>query len=158
MRRRHQKVVVPLWAAVFLTASLVAGLPPRSVKAAADSRIVTEGIAIGGSVSNSTISNTVNQENPATLAMLAKALADKDTSEEYRRQAEVKAAELATKFGFTSTAVGQFFRILGERKVPEDKVPARLIEIATHFAQTRDELAALEPDDPHVRAQRSSAS
>src|SRR5262245_61538398 len=102
MRRRRQKVVVPLWAAVFLTASLEAGLPPISVKAAADSRIVTEGIAIAGSVSNSTISNTVNQENPATLAMLAKALADKDASEEYRRQAEVKAAELATKFGFTS--------------------------------------------------------
>src|SRR4029077_11778981 len=66
-----------------------------------------------------------------------------------KAQAEARAAELATKFGFTSAAVGEFFKILGEQNVPEEKVPARLIEIATHFAQTRDELAALEPDDPH---------
>jgi tetratricopeptide (TPR) repeat protein len=89
--------------------------------------------------------------------MLAKALSDKDASEELRRQAEAKAAEFATKFGFTSAAVGEFFKLLGEQSVPEEKVPARLIEIATHFAQTRDELTALEPDDPHAAELARSA-
>jgi len=64
---------------------------------------------------------------------------------------------MATKFGFTSSAVGEFFKILGEQNVPEEKVPTRLIEIASHFAQTRDELAALEPDDPHATELAHSA-
>ena len=41
--------------------------------------------------------------------------------------------------------------------MPADKAPARLIEIATHFAQTRAELAALEPDDPHAAELAHSA-
>ena len=51
----------------------------------------------------------------------------------------------------------EFFKILGEQDVPEQKVPARLIEVATHFAQTRDELAALEPDDQHAAELAHSA-
>jgi tetratricopeptide (TPR) repeat protein len=104
------------------------------------------GIAAGGSV----IGNTINQENPETLKLLAKSLADKDVSEEKHREAEVKMAELAAKLGFTSQAVTRFFEILGEQNVPEEKAPLRLIEIATRFAATRDQLAALEPDDPHA--------
>jgi tetratricopeptide (TPR) repeat protein len=129
---------------------VVAGLPPWSAEAASDSRTVTEGISIEGSVSNSTINNTVNQQDPAVLAAMAKTFADQMTATtEAKAQAEAKAAELATKFGFTAAAVGEFFKILVEQNVPEEKIPARLIEIATHFAQTRDELATLEPDDPH---------
>jgi hypothetical protein len=41
---------------------------------------------------------------------------------------------------------------VGEQNVPEEKAPSDLIEIATHFAQTRDALAALEPDDPRAAA------
>jgi hypothetical protein len=47
--------------------------------------------------------------------------------------------------------VVEFFKILGEQNVPEEKVPVHLIEVATHFAQTREALAALEPDDPATR-------
>jgi hypothetical protein len=138
-------------AASLLVAALVVVLPPWSVKAASDSRTVTEGIAIEGSVSHSTINNTVNKQDPAALAAMAKTFADQMTATtEAKAQAEARAAELAIKFGFTSAAVGEFFKILGEEHVPEEKVPARLIEIATHFAQTRDELAALAPDDPHT--------
>jgi tetratricopeptide (TPR) repeat protein len=111
------------------------------------------GVAVGGNIENSPISiinKTVNQENPATLALLAKALSDKDASEERRHQAEAKTAELAQKLGFTTSAVAEFFHILGEKSVPEEKIPVRLTEIATHFAQTRDELAALDSDDPHT--------
>jgi hypothetical protein len=68
MRRRR--------AAVLATGSL----PPRPWAAPEPRVTAQESIAIGGSVSNSTITNTVNQENPATLAMLAKALGDKDAA------------------------------------------------------------------------------
>jgi hypothetical protein len=64
---------------------------------------------------------------------------------------------LATKLGFTSAAVVEFFRILGDQDAPEEKVPARLVAVATHFAQTRDALAALEPDDAHAAALARSA-
>jgi hypothetical protein len=103
-------------------------------------------VAAGGSM----IGNTIYLENPDTLKLLRETIADKNASEEKRRQAEVKLVELAGKLGFTSTAVTEFFKILGEQSVPEEKVPVRLIEIATHFAATRDQLAALEPDDPHA--------
>jgi tetratricopeptide (TPR) repeat protein len=119
---------------------------------------VTEGISIEGSVRNSAINNTVNQQDPAVLAAIAKTFVDQiAATTEAKSQAEARAAELATKFGFTSAAVGEFFKILGEQNVPEEKVPARLIEIATHFAQTRDELATLEPDDPRTAELARSA-
>jgi tetratricopeptide (TPR) repeat protein len=104
------------------------------------------GIAAGGSM----IGNTIYQENPETLKLLAKTIADKNASEDKRREAEVKVAELSAKLGFTSQAVTEFFKILGEQAVPDEKVPTRLIDIATHFAATRDQLAALEPDDPRA--------
>jgi hypothetical protein len=158
MRGRRQEVAMPFWTALFVMFFLVAGLPPCPVKAANDSSSATQGIAIGGSVIGSTINNTVNQENPAVLAAMAKTFADQmATTTEARARAEAKAAALAQKLGFTSAAVAEFFKILGEQNVPEEKIPARLVEIATHFAQTRDELAALEPDDPHAAELTRSA-
>jgi hypothetical protein len=151
MSRRHEKVVTAIWVTAFLIAAVIAGALPRSVEAAGTTSTVTESIEIGGSVSNSTIINTINKQDPAVLAAMAKTFADQlAATTEAKAQAEARAAELATKLGFTSTAVVEFFKILGEQDVPEDKAPTRLIEIATHFAQTRDELAALEPDDPHA--------
>jgi tetratricopeptide (TPR) repeat protein len=157
MRHQHQEIVASFRAVLLAAAALAAVVPLRPSQAAGDGATATQGIAIAGSVSNSTINNTVYQENPAMLAMLAKALSDKDVSEEHRREAEAKAAELATKFGFTKAAVTEFFKILGETDVPEEKIPARLVEIASHFAQTRDELAALAPDDPHAAELARSA-
>ena len=150
MRHQQQEVVASFRAVLLVAAALAAVVPWRPSQAAGDGITANQGIGIGGSVSNSTINNTVNQENPATLAMLTKALSDKDVSEEHRREAEAKTAELATKLGFIKAAVTEFFKILGETDVPEEKIPARLVEIASHFAQTRDELAALAPDDAHA--------
>src|SRR5215472_4581651 len=114
MRHQQQEIAASFWAAIWVAAVLAAIVPSRPSRAAGDGITATQGIGIGGSVSNSTINNTVNQENPATLALLAKALRDKDVSEEHRRQAEAKEAELATKLGFTMAAVTEFFKILGE--------------------------------------------
>ena len=115
---------------------LTAGLPAWS---AAGDGMATESIVIGGSVSNSAIYNTVNKQDPAVLATMAKTFADQmAATTEAKAQAEAKAAELATKWGFTSAAVGEFFKILGDQNVPEEKVPVRLIEVASHFrADTR---------------------
>ena len=155
MRDLRHQINAPFWAALFIAVLAVGQFCP--VKAASDGPTATEGIAISGSVDHSTINNTVNQENPDTLKLLAKILTEKDVAEDRRREAEAKSAELGQKLGFTSSAVTEFFKILGERNVPEEKIPAQLIEIATHFAQTRDELAALEPDDPQVAELAHSA-
>jgi len=150
MRRHYQKVVALFQATLSFAVLAATGLPPWSVKAAGDST-TTKSIVIGGSVSNSAIYNTVNKQDPALLAAMAKTFADQmATTTEAQSQAEAKAAELATKLGFTSAAVVEFFKILGEQNVPEEKIPARLIEVATHFTQTRDAVAVLEPDDPHA--------
>jgi tetratricopeptide (TPR) repeat protein len=94
---------------------------------------------------------TINSADPAALAAIAKTFANEMAATAMARaQAEARAAELATKLGFTSAAVGEFFRIVGKNDVPLEKVPERLSEIAQHFARTRDTLAALEPDDPHI--------
>src|SRR6516164_7789460 len=111
MPRQPEKVVTGFRATAFFAAAVVVALPLWSVRAASISTTVTESINIEGSVRDSTINNTVNHENPATLSLLAKALSDKDASEEHRRQAEAKAAELAAKLGFTSAAVVEFFKI-----------------------------------------------
>jgi hypothetical protein len=117
---------------------------------------------VGGNLENSPvniINKTVNNQDPAVLAAMAKTFADQmAATTEARAKAEAKAAELAQKLGFTASAVAEFFKILGEQNVPEKKIPARLVEIATHFAQTRSALAALTPDDPHAAELARSAS
>ena len=157
MRNQRQQIVVLFWTALILAATVGAGLL-YPVRAASDGPTAAEGIAIGGSVSNSTINNTVNKQDPIVLAAMTKIFADQmAATTEARAQAEARAAELAQKLGFTSSAVAEFFKILGEQNVPVEKIPERLIEIAIHFAQTRDELAALEPDDPHTAELAHSA-
>lgn len=51
-------------------------------------------------------------------------------STEALAKAEARAAELATQLGFTVEAVIGFFRTIGEREVPREKVPSKLAEIA----------------------------
>jgi tetratricopeptide (TPR) repeat protein len=94
---------------------------------------------------------TINGVDPNVLAAMAKIFANEmAATATAKAQAEANSAELATKLGFTSAAVGEFLRILGKDDVPLEKLPERLTEIAQHFAQTRDTLAAIEPDDPYI--------
>jgi hypothetical protein len=133
-----------------LLTALAAASPTALTRAQEAPRLdVKQGIGIGGSVS--TITNTVNQQDPAVLAAMAKTFADQmAASNEARADAERRAAEFGAKLSFTTAAVAEVFKILGEQSVSEEKVPARLIEIVTHFVQTRDSLAALAPDDPEA--------
>src|SRR5271157_175070 len=108
----------------------------------------------GNSNTNVGVNNgqiTITGVDPNVLATMAQTFANEmAATATARAQAEANSAELAAKLGFTSAAVGEFFRILGKDDVPLEKLPERLTEIAQHFAQTRDTLAALEPDDPHI--------
>jgi hypothetical protein len=158
MRHQQQEIAVPFRAVLFVAAFLAAVVPLWTIDAAGDSPTATEGIAIGGSVNDSTIKNTVIKQDPAVLAVMAKTFADQiAATTEARAKAEAKAAELATQLGFTKAAVTEFFKIAGEKNIPEEKIPARLVEIGSHFAQTRDELAALAPDDAHAAELARSA-
>jgi tetratricopeptide (TPR) repeat protein len=92
---------------------------------------------------------TINQQDPSALAAMAKTFADQvSATAEAKAKAEAQAADLAAKLGVTSSAVGAFFRILGEQNVPQDKIAERLIQIAVHFKNTQGELAVLHPADP----------
>jgi len=89
------------------------------------------GVAVAGNIENSPISvinKTVNNQDPALLAALTKTFADQTAATaEARAKAEAKAAELAQKLGFTASAVAEFFKILGEQNVLQNKIPVRLM-------------------------------
>jgi hypothetical protein len=83
------------------------------------------------------IAHTIKTENPQDGGAAASARAPRR-----RRQAEAKAKTLAAELGFTTAAIVELFKILGEQDVPEEKLKDHLVEIATHFTATRDILAA----------------
>jgi hypothetical protein len=116
----------------------------------------------GNSNTNIGVNNgqvTINGVDPAMLMAMTNTFTNEiAATATARAQAEARAAELAKELGFTSAAVAEFFRILGKEDVPAEKLPERLVEIAEHFAQTRDALAALEPDDPQIAAMVGSAA
>ena len=101
---------------------------------------------------------TINGVDPAVLVAMTKTFTNEmAATTAAKAQAETRAAELAKELGFTSAAVAEFFRILGEEDVPAEKLSVRLVEIAAHFAQTRATPAALDPDDPQIAALVGSA-
>jgi tetratricopeptide (TPR) repeat protein len=149
--------MMPIYAvAIVLTlASIVAAdaqTPPLAVEQRVQGNNNTNVGVINGQV-------TINQQDPAVLMAMVKTFANEmAATTAAKAQAEARAAELATKLGFTSAAVSEFFRIVSREDVPAEKVPERLVEIAAHFAQTRDTLAALDPDDPHLVEMVGSAT
>ena len=146
-----KEIVSPLRAVLFVTGVLVAIVPLRMIYAAGDSPTATEGIAIGGSVSNSTIQNTVNKQDPAALAAMVKGLTDQNAATtEARVRAEREAAALAEKLKLTTEAFTGLLQTLGN--VPSDKIPAKLIEIATQQVATSQHLALFDPGDAATKA------
>jgi tetratricopeptide (TPR) repeat protein len=140
----------------FITLVLTAGLTVARISDATafnDPTVTAEsgGIAAGGDIRNNTINQTIIQQNPAILAMMAKTFADEmAATAEARAHAEARAADLAAKLGFTTESVTGFLQTLGEQNVPLEKIPAKLNEIATQAVATRQRLALLDPDDPAI--------
>ena len=81
--------------------------------------------------------------SPAELIRLTEVFSNQiGVSTEALAKAEVRAADLAAQLGSTVDAVIGFFRTIGEQKVPVEKVPAKLVEIA---AQHRDDRRETKP-------------
>ena len=139
-------------AALVAVAALAAIVPQRGLKAAGGDGSASESVVIAGSVTKSVIQNIVNKQNPATLAILAKALSDKNISEEHRHQAEAEAAKLARQLDLsnvTTQAVVGFLRVLGRQPdLKLEEVPAKMAEITANYLQMQARLAALSPQDP----------
>src|SRR6516164_199619 len=102
---QHKEIIGQFRAVLFVVAALMVVVPSQTIVAAGDHPAATEGIAIGGSVANSTIQNTVIKQDPAVLAAMAKTFADQlDAATEAKAKAEAKAEKLAQELGFTKPA------------------------------------------------------
>ena len=94
---------------------------------------------------------TINQQDPAALAAMARIFADQmSATSQAKARAEARATDLAAKLGFTTSAVTEFLRILGQQDVREDTINEQLVQMASHFAQAQNELETLDPDDPRA--------
>jgi hypothetical protein len=85
------------------------------------------------------------------MALLARAFERLDDAGRDRTAAVQDAARSARDLQLTTFAVEQALMILGEANVPPHQAPARLIEVATHLARSRN-APLLEFDDPRTAA------
>src|SRR5215510_2784896 len=90
---------------LFLTAGLALSLPEFASADPAEPSSAQNSSVTGGSVNNSAIANDINNQDLAELVAMAKTFADETAASETRVEAEKKAAELASTWGFTSSAV-----------------------------------------------------
>ena len=65
---------------------------------------------------------------------------------------------LSQRFGVTDMAVANFFRILGERKVPIEDLDAKLREIAAHHLTLVRQVKSLSGEDPQVASIKKEAA
>ena len=95
---------------------------------------------------NITIGLTPEQVREAMLAVLHE-----------QSSAQAKIDELSQKLDVTGDAVVEFFRILGQKEVPLEKLLETLAQIAARHREMLDRLTALNPEDPAVKAQIEKA-
>jgi tetratricopeptide (TPR) repeat protein len=116
-------------------------------------RIEAQGCAaaVGGDVAGSTVSVVCGMPPEQVQAMVAVFTQQLGAAGAARAEAEAQAVRLAAQLGVTREAMVSFFRILGEREVPLERMPTRLGEIAARYGELTRRLAALEPEDPSAR-------
>jgi tetratricopeptide (TPR) repeat protein len=149
---RHWRTTALLAAALLEAAPSARAWAQQGAPAGTGQGSVIEQHSAGANSTNIGVINgqvTINNADPSVLAAMAKTFADQiSATAEAKAKAQAQAADLAEKLGVTASAVSEFFRILGEQNVPQDKIAERLLQIANHFKDTQGELAALQPDDP----------
>ncbi|MCP4933392.1 MAG: TIR domain-containing protein, partial [bacterium] len=104
---------------------------------------VKGGVAAGRDIKNSTIN--INEYFPEQLKKIMRDV----IREESTAQAQV--ATLSTKLDVTDDAIVSFFRILDENKVPLEKLPEKLAEIAQRHREMLDRLAVLDTESPEIK-------
>jgi tetratricopeptide (TPR) repeat protein len=131
------------WPSRFL-AALLAFVPATTL---AQTRLEAPGGVAAQTINNSPI-NIYNRD-PEEIRRSAQQL---DHSEEDRKAAEAKAADLARQLNLsnvtTQTVMG-FLRVLAHQPdLKLDQVPAKMAEITANYMQMQERLAALSPQDP----------
>jgi tetratricopeptide (TPR) repeat protein len=106
------------------------------------------GLAIGGSVSGSTINVGVS---PAVLQALIRQHAD------YSETQKKLFVELEAKLDLNQRQIRAAFDILGERDVPPERLAAKLVEIAERFKTLQTTATAQPGDDSKVIGLKAEA-
>jgi hypothetical protein len=123
-------------------------LLPRAKQVKAD----TGGIAIGGSVSGSTINIGIPQEKVDALVRDAKR-----PLEELTTQHRENIALLKEKLDLNERQVRAALGILGENDIPPERLAAKLVEVAESFKALKATASAQPGDDPKIAALKADA-
>src|SRR5262249_19002301 len=107
----------------------------------------TGGIAIGGSVSSSTINIGLPQERVDELVRDARR-----SLEELTTQQRENIALLKEKLDLNERQVRAALGILGENDIPPEQLAAKLVEIAESFKALKVTASAQPGDDPKIAA------
>jgi tetratricopeptide (TPR) repeat protein len=110
------------------------------------------GIAIGGSVTSSTVIVGIPQEKVDELVRDAKR-----PLEELTAQQRENIALLKEKLDLNERQVRAALSILGENDIPAERLAAKLVEIAGRFKELQATTSAQPGDDPKVAALKSDA-
>jgi tetratricopeptide (TPR) repeat protein len=126
-----------------------------ALNATADAQQVkadTGAIAIGGSVSSSTINIGIPQEKVDALVRDARR-----SLEELTAQQRENITLLKEKLDLNERQVRAALRILGENDIPPERLAAKLVEIAERFKGLQETASAQPGDDPKIAALKSNA-
>ncbi|MES2444862.1 MAG: hypothetical protein V4574_18725 [Pseudomonadota bacterium] len=111
------------------------------------------GIAIGGNVSNSSLTVHISSDDAADLV--------RASSSQWRNLTEKQRKELARlerELGITQGALRTFFAIIGDNNVAPEDLPRRLGEVASQYLSLRSQLDRIsESRQPQVAALKRAA-
>jgi tetratricopeptide (TPR) repeat protein len=141
--KRHLSFVAALGMCLF---GLNASAGAQQIKAE------TGGIAIGGSVSSSTINIGISQEKVDELVRDAKRPLEELTS-----QHRENIVLLKEKLDLNERQVRAALGILGENDIPPERLAAKLVEIAERFRDLQATASAQPGDDPKIAALKANA-
>jgi len=140
--KRHLSFIAAL--GIYFCASITAAHP--QVKAD------TGSIAIGGSVTSSTVIIGIQQEKVDELVRDAKR-----PLEELTAQQRENIALLKEKLDLNVSQVRAALGILGENDIPPERLAAKLVEIAERFKDLQATASAQPGDDPKIAALKADA-
>jgi tetratricopeptide (TPR) repeat protein len=141
--KRHLFFVAPVGMCLF---GLNAAADAQQIKAD------TGGIAIGGSVTNSTVIIGIPQEKVDELVRDAKR-----PLEELTTQQRENIALLKEKLDLNVSQVRAALGIVGENDVPPERLTGKLVEIAERFKELQATASAQPGDDPKIAALKTDA-
>jgi len=113
----------------------------------------TNGVAIGGNVTNSAVINIVGIEKLTPEQIAALIPGSRGDDAETRKLI----ADLSRQTGVTESALSAFFHTLGEKEVPPERLSVTLVDIARQYVEFRDRLATLSTNGEAERRQLADA-